>query len=414
MSAIIVLVYTYLGGLTSAIYNEVLQFFLIVAGLTPLVFLSLKDVGWWSGMQGRLQEMAVQHNLPADTWFRCWAYTGNAAENPMGVSWIAIVMGLGFVLSFGYWCTNFLVVQRAMAANSMSAARRTPLIGAIPKMFIPILVILPGMIAVALYYKSGLSGSFVLPMKPNGTEIDFDNTIPYMLVHYLPEGVLGLGITALIASFMSGMAGNVTAFNTVWTYDIYQGYIAPNKSDNHYLWMGRMATVFGTAVSMGAAYIAAQFNNIMDFLQLIFSLVNAPLFATLILGMFWRRTTKHGAFWGLVTGTAVALIHFGLTAPEKATTIFKGGWLGMVVYHYPSEMALNFWTAIYAWTVCFVATIVITLFTSRDKSDEELKGLVYSLTPHVVKDESLGWYERPWVLAIFVLSISIILNVIFW
>jgi solute:Na+ symporter, SSS family len=420
MSAIIVLVYTYLGGLTSAIYNEVLQFFLIVAGLTPLVYLSLKDVGGgkflngWTGMKERLQDMATQHHLPADTWFRCWAYTKDASENSMGVSWIAIVMGLGFVLSFGYWCTNFLVVQRAMAANSMSAARRTPLIGAIPKMFIPILVILPGMIAMALYFKSGISGSFDLPMKPNGTEIDYDNTIPYMLVHYLPEGVLGLGITALIASFMSGMAGNVTAFNTVWTYDIYQSYIAPNKSDNHYLWMGRMATIFGIVVSMGAAYVAAQFNNIMDFLQLIFSLVNAPLFATLILGMFWKRTTKHGAFWGLVMGTGVALIHFGLTAPEKATTIFKGGWLGIVVYHYPSEMALNFWTAIYAWTVCFVATIVITLFTSRDKSDEELKGLVYSLTPHVVKDESLGWYERPWVLAIFVLSISIILNIFFW
>jgi SSS family solute:Na+ symporter len=414
MSAIIVLVYTYLGGLTSAIYNEVLQFFLIVAGLTPLVFLSLKDVGGWSGMQGRLQAMATQHQLPADTWFRCWAYTGTATENPMGVSWFAIVMGLGFVLSFGYWCTNFLVVQRAMAANSMSAARRTPLIGAIPKMFIPILVILPGMIAMALYFKAGESGSFVLPLKPNGTEIDYDNTIPYMLVHYLPQGVLGLGITALIASFMSGMAGNVTAFNTVWTYDIYQSYIAPNKSDNHYLWMGRMATIFGTVVSMGAAYIAAQFNNIMDFLQLVFSLVNAPLFATFILGMFWKRTTKHGAFWGLVTGTGVAIIHCGLTAPEKATTIFKGGWLGAVLHEYPSEMALNFWTAIYAWTVCFVVTIVISLLTNRDKSDEELKGLVYSLTPHVAKDDSLHWYERPWVLGVFVLVVSIVLNIIFW
>ena len=420
MSAIIVLVYTYLGGLTSAIYNEVLQFFLIVAGLTPLVYLSLKDVGegkflnGWTGMKERLQEMATQHHLPADTWFRCWTYTKDASENSMGVSWIAIVMGLGFVLSFGYWCTNFLVVQRAMAANSMSAARRTPLIGAVPKMFIPILVILPGMIAMALYFKSGLSGSFSLPMKPNGTEIDFDNTIPYMLVHYLPEGVLGLGITALIASFMSGMAGNVTAFNTVWTYDIYQSYLVPNKSDKHYLWVGRMATIFGIVVSMGAAYVAAQFNNIMDFLQLIFSLVNAPLFATLILGMFWKRTTKHGAFWGLVTGTVVAIIHFGLTAPENATTIFKGGWLGIVLYHYPTEMALNFWTAIYAWTVCFVVTIVITILTSRDKSDEELKGLVYSLTPHVAKDDSLHFYERPWVLGAFVLIVSIALNYIFW
>jgi len=253
-----------------------------------------------------------------------------------------------------------------MAADSMSAARRTPLIGAIPKMFIPILVILPGMIAIALNTQAGLSGDFHLPLDTNG-DINYNQTIPYMLVHYLPEGVLGLGITALIASFMSGMAGNVTAFNTVWTYDIYQGYIAPNKSDNHYLWMGRMSTIGGTILSMGAAYVAAQFNNIMNFLQLIFSFVNAPLFATLALGMFWRRSNAKGAFIGLVSGTGVALIHFGLTAPIGATTLWKGGWLGMKLQEYPSEMALNFWTAIIAFTVCLVVTIVISLATGRDK-----------------------------------------------
>ncbi len=414
MSAIIVLMYTYLGGLTSAIYNEVLQFFLIVAGLTPLVFLSLKDVGWLAGMKERLQHVATTSNpaYPADAWFRCWSYTGSAADNPMGVNWFGIVMGLGFVLSFGYWCTNFLVVQRAMAADSMSAARRTPLIGAIPKMFIPILVILPGMIAMGLNFQAGQSGAFALPVEKG--EINFNQTIPYMLVHYLPEGVLGLGITALIASFMSGMAGNVTAFNTVWTYDIYQGYIAPNKSDNHYLWMGRMATIFGTVVSMGAAYVAAQFNNIMDFLQLIFSFVNAPLFATLALGMFWKRATSKGAFIGLVTGTGAALLHFGLTAPKGATTLWKGAWLGFKVNEYPSEMALNFWTAIIAFTVCLVVTIVISLSDQRDKKDDDLKGLVYSLTPHVAKDDSLHWYERPWILGVFVLAVSIVLNIIFW
>jgi solute:Na+ symporter, SSS family len=414
MSAIIVLVYTYLGGLTSAIYNEVLQFFLIVAGFIPLVVLSLMDVGGLSGMKERLQTVATNNHFPADTWFRCWAYTGNATENPMGVDWIGIAMGLGFVLSFGYWCTNFLVVQRAMAADSMSAARRTPLIGAIPKMFIPILVILPGMIAIALNTQAGQSGAFTLPLEAGKTTINYNNTIPYMLVHYLPEGVLGLGITALIASFMSGMAGNVTAFNTVWTYDIYQGYIAPNKSDNHYLWMGRMATIFGTVVSMGAAYVAAQFNNIMDFLQLIFSFVNAPLFATLALGMFWKRPNAKGAFIGLVTGTGAALLHFGLVAPKGAETLWKGAWLGFKLKEYPSEMALNFWTAIIAFTVCLVVTIVISLATGRDKKDDDLKGLVYSLTPHVVKDESLSWYERPWVLAVFVLAVSITLNIIFW
>jgi len=416
MSAVIVLVYTYLGGLTSAIYNEVLQFFLIVAGFIPLVFLSLKDIGGgnvlngWAGMKERLQVVATNHHFPADTWYRAWEHTGKVTENPMGVDWIVLVMGLGFVLSFGYWCTNFLVVQRAMAADSMSAARRTPLIGAIPKMFIPILVILPGMIAIGL----NNTGTFSLPLEEGKTTINFNQTIPYMLVHYLPEGVLGLGITALIASFMSGMAGNVTAFNTVWTYDIYQGYIAPNKSDNHYLWMGRMATIFGTVVSMGAAYVAAQFNNIMDFLQLIFSFVNAPLFATLALGMFWRRTTAIGAFIGLVSGTAVALVHFGLTGPIGATTLWKGGWLGIKLHEYPSEMALNFWTAIIAFSVCFVVTIVVSLATGRDKKDEDLKGLVYSLTPHVARDETLSWYERPWVLAVFVLAVSIVLNIIFW
>jgi solute:Na+ symporter, SSS family len=309
-----------------------------------------------------------------------------------------------------------LLVQRAMAANSMSAARRTPLIGAIPKMFIPFLVILPGMIAMALNFKAGESGQFALPVE-NG-EINFNLTIPYMLVHYLPEGVLGLGITALIASFMSGMAGNVTAFNTVWTYDIYQSYIAPNKSDKHYLWMGRMATIFGTAVSMGAAYVAQQFNNIMDFLQLVFSFVNAPLFATLALGMFWRRSNSKGAFIGLCSGTGAALLHFGLTAPKGVTTLFKGDWLGywfnIKLYEYPTEMALNFSTAIIAFTVCFVVTVAVSLATKRDKKDDDLKGLVYSLTPHAAKDDSLHFYERPWVLGMIVLAVSAVMNYIFW
>jgi SSS family solute:Na+ symporter len=417
MSAVIVLVYTYLGGLTSAIYNEVLQFFLIVAGLVPLVFLCLKDVGGWEGMTTRLQAVAADRGFPPGAWLHCWSNTGSAGNNPMGIDWFGLTMGLGFVLAFGYWCTNFLVVQRAMAADSMSAARRTPLIGAIPKMFIPILVILPGMVAMALNFRAGESGAFVLPIE-NGTT-NYNQTIPYMLIHYLPEGVLGLGITALIASFMSGMAGNVTAFNTVWTYDIYQSYLAPNKSDNHYLWMGRMATVFGTVLSMGAAYVATKFDNIMDFIQLIFSFVNAPLFATFMLGMFWRRTTSKGAFIGLISGTAAALLHFGLTAPKAAASLYKGGWLlkplGIKILHeYPSEMALNFWTAIFAWSVCFVVTIVISLASQRDKSDENLKGLVYSLTPHVAKDESLRWYERPWVLGVFVIIVAVVLDIIFW
>src|SRR5436305_4396907 len=234
----------------------------------------------------------------------------------------------------------------------MSSARRTPLIAAIPKMFFPFLVILPGMIAIALTHQSGSSG-FALPQKPDGT-FNYDLAIPMMLMHYFPTGILGVGITALIASFMSGMAGNVTAFNTVWTYDIYQSYIKRGASDQHYLWMGRMSTIFGIAVSVAAAYVASRFNNIMDMLQLVFAFVNAPLFATFLLGMFWKRATGHGAFVGLLSGTVAAAIHHGLTLSAGAIPGIKGAWLGSVLHRYPSEMAQNFWTAIWAWMACFL------------------------------------------------------------
>jgi solute:Na+ symporter, SSS family len=220
-----------------------------------------------------------------------------------------------------------------------------------------------------------------------------------------------------MASFMSGMAGNVTAFNTVWTYDIYQSYIAPNKSDNHYLWMGRASTVAGIAISIAAAYVATNFNNIMDVLQLVFGFVNAPLFATFMLGMFWRRATGHGAFFGLLSGTAAAAVHHGLTIPAGATTWLKGGWLlfgAHPVHVYRSEMAQNFWTAIFAWTTCFIVTILISLMTRQTKSEEDLKGLVYSLTPHVAKDEHLPWYGQPATLAYVVLGATVVLNIIFW
>src|SRR5499433_520233 len=342
MSAVIVLLYIFLGGLTSAIYNEVLQFFLIVLGFLPLVFLGLKDAGGWSGLQTRLGVVATQHGFASGAWSDSWKFMNSPSANPMGVEWFGMVMGLGFVLSFGYWCTDFLVVQRAMAADSMSAARRTPLIAAVPKMFFPALVILPGMIAIALTYQSGGSG-FALPKKPDGA-FNYDMAIPMMLGHYFPSGILGVGLTALMASFMSGMAGNVTAFNTVWTYDIYQSYIRRGASDQHYLWMGRMATVFGIAISVAAAYVATRFNNIMDMLQLVFAFVNAPLFATFLLGMFWKRATGHGAFVGLLSGTAAAALHHGLTLPHGAVVGVKGGWFG-ALHVYPSEMAQNFWTA---------------------------------------------------------------------
>ncbi|MBN2036478.1 MAG: sodium:solute symporter family protein [Chitinispirillaceae bacterium] len=412
VSAIIVLIYTFLGGLTSAIYNEVLQFFLIVAGFVPLVFLGLKDAGGWAGVQERLQLVATNAGFAPDAWTRSWAHMGSPSTNPMGIEWFGLIMGLGFVLSFGYWCTNFLVVQRAMAAKTMSAARNTPLIGAIPKMFIPILVILPGMIAIGLTAHSGTSG-FQLPTLADGT-YDYNNTIPLMLGHYLPSGVLGLGLTALMASFMSGMAGNVTAFNTVWTYDIYQSYIRPGQPDKHYLTMGKYATVFGTIVSMGAAYVAANFNNIMDFLQLIFAFVNAPLFATFLLGMFWKRATGHGAFIGLVCGTLAAALHHGLTLPAGAAAGIKGGWLGAVFHTYPSEMAQNFWAATFAWTGCFLITIIISMITRRTKTDEDLKGLVYSLTPKIKETAGVPWYSQPAILGTIVLVSAFVLNLMFW
>ena len=408
VSAIIVLAYIFLGGLTSAIYNEVLQFFLIVLGFLPLVLLGLKDVGGWSGLTGRLQTVAVRSGFPEGAWTDSWQHMGSATTNPMGVEWFAMVMGLGFVLSFGYWCTDFLVVQRAMAADSMTAARRTPLIAAFPKMLFPALVILPGMIAIALH----ATDRPLLPLGADGTP-NYNLAVPVLLGHYLPSGLLGLGLTALMASFMSGMAGNVTAFNTVWTYDIYQTYIKPGQTDKHYLRVGHAATVFGILASVAAAYATTKFNNILDMLQLVFAFVNAPLFATFLLGMFWRRATGHGAFFGLVSGTLAAALHHGLVLPQGAAPGIKGGFLGSVLHTYPSEMAQNFWTAIYAWTTCFVLTIVISLVTARNKSDEELKGLVWSLTPKQV-DTQLDWYKRPVVLGVVVLGLTLVLNVIFW
>ena len=411
VSAGIVLLYILLGGLTSAIYNEVLQFFLIVAGFIPLAFLGLRDVGGWSGLTERLAVTAQNAGFAPGAWTESWQHMGSPASNPMGVEWFGLAMGLGFVLSFGYWTTDFLVVQRAMAADSMAAARRTPLIAAFPKMLIPFLVIVPGMIAMALTTQAGETG-FALPHKPDGS-LNYDMSIPMMLGHYFPPGMLGLGMTALMASFMSGMAGNVTAFNTVWTYDIYQAYIKKQASDHHYLWMGRMATVFGIALSVGTAYFATQFNNIMDLLQLVFAFVNAPLFATFLLGMFWKRTTGHGAFTGLLSGTFAAALHHGLTLPAGAVAgSFKGGWLGSVLNTYPSEMAQNFWTAIFAWTTCFVITILVSLMT-KPRPDDELRGLVYSLTERE-SDAHQPVYKRPATVALFLLAMLVVLNIVFF
>jgi SSS family solute:Na+ symporter len=417
VSALIVLGYTYLGGLSSAIYNEVLQFFIIVIGLLPLVFLALKDVGGWVGLKAQLAPISQAKGFAADTFTTTWKYSGAAGSNPLGVEWFGILFGLGFVLSFGYWCTNFLIVQRAFAAESKAAARKVPLIGAIPKMFIPFLIIVPGIIALALFNNPGIDFAKNFPLDAAGKPI-YDYTIIMLLKQYLPAGVLGLGITALLASFMSGMAGNVSAFNTVWTYDIYQSYIRPRSGNEeadgkHYLKVGRIATIFGILLSIASAYIASKFGNIMDFLQTIFSLINAPLFAVIFLGMFWKRTTGHAAFTGLLAGFLLALLHHGLTIPDGATTLVKGGWIA-VLHTYPVEMAQNFWTAIIAFGVSSVVTVGLTFVTRQKKSDEELHGLVYSLTPRELNDSHLPWYERPAGLAILVGVICIVLTIMFW
>jgi len=414
ISALIVLCYTYLGGLSSAIYNEVLQFFIIVIGLLPLVVLSLQDIGGWSGLKDSLATIATAKGYAPDVYTTTWKHAGDAVANPMGTAWYGILFGLGFVLSFGYWCTNFLIVQRAFAAENVNAARKVPLIGAIPKMFIPFLIIVPGVIALALF--NDPSKHFTLPLDASGNPI-YDYTIIMLLKQYLPAGVLGLGITALLASFMSGMAGNVSAFNTVWTYDIYGSYIRkPTGNEEadgkHYLHVGRIATVAGVLLSIAAAYIASKFGNIMDFLQTIFSMINAPLFAVIFLGMFWKRTTGHAAFSGLLIGFLSALLHHGLTAPAGATTMVKGGWI-TILHTYPVEMAQNFWTAIIACSIATIVTVAITLVTKQKRTEAELKGLVYSLTPKL-EEEDVPWYQRPSGLAVIVGVIFVILTIMFW
>jgi SSS family solute:Na+ symporter len=399
----------------------------------------------------------------------------------MGVDWFAMVFGLGFVLSFGYWCTNFLVVQRAMAAKNMNAARATPLVASVPKMFFPFLVIVPGMIAVALmsapnknyripppiiaqanYAKAidivknaapaasvtatidAVSGVLVKqtdgkPVKVDAARLtslikanlatpltdkqikdglynsvaenDYDGVILSLVTKYCPPGLLGLALTALLASFMSGMAGNVTAFNTVFTYDLYQAYFVKNKRDRHYFWTGKVITVVGILLSIGAAYFAAMYNNAMDVVQLVFGFVNAPLFATFLLGMFWKRCTGTGAFIGLFAGIAGSVAVYGTTIAEG-----KGGWIlgqGHALFTFPSSMAQNFWLAAVAFVVCFVATAGISLATESKKTDDELKGLVYSPTPKIVDHDQPVW-QRPAVVGVALLVVCVILNVMFW
>lgn len=388
----IVLIYTYLGGLTSAVYNEVLQFFLIVLGIAPLVFIGMQKAGGWQG---------ILHHVE-DAKLHMWKGMETASHNPMGVDAFSLVFGLGFVLAFGYWCTDFLVVQRAMISRNLNAARRTPIIAAFPKIFMPLVVILPGIIILAL--QNQFSG-FELPKNSSGA-VDYNMTLPLLLQKLYPSGILGVGITALIASFMSGMAGNVTAFNTVWTYDLYQSHINKNASQKHYLIVGKTTTVVGVLLSILTAYVARGFNSIMDLLQLVFSFVNAPLFATFFLGMFWKKTTANGAFWGLLSGTTAAALTHGLTTAEG-----KGGWItNLHTFYSGTSQAFNI--AGIAFIVCFVVTALISMVTVR-KPESELVGLVYSLTPKQT-DRAKVWYKNPLWLGIIVLILTVAFNIIFF
>jgi solute:Na+ symporter, SSS family len=409
VSGLVVLIYIYTGGLTSAIYNEVIQFFLIVLGFLPLVLVALKDIGGWSGLMTQLNLYSDAKGMPG-AWTHSWAHMGSASENPMGVEWFGLVMGLGFVLSFGYWCTDFLVIQRAMAARDMNSARRTPIIAAIPKMLFPALVILPGMIAIGLLQKGGTG--LHLPLAADGSP-DYNMVVPSLLAQYFPNGMLGIGLTALMASFMSGMAGNVTAFNTIVTYDLYQSHINKEATDEHLVRFGRLTTIVGLLISAACAYTARQFNNIMDMLQLVFGFVNAPLFAIFLLGMFWRRATGHGSFFGLLIGTVSAMIFHGLTLPLGEPTGIKGGWIA-VTHTFASPMAQSFWMAIFAFVGCFMGTLVISLASAPNRTVDELRGLVYSLTDKPREAPGTPWYSRPVTLGVVVLSAAAVLNVIFW
>lgn len=379
ISAAVVLAYTALGGLTSSIYNEVLQFFLIVLGLLPLAFFAFADVGGWSGLAAK---------LPAD-YMHLWANTGTAS-NPMGADWISILSGLGFVLSFGYWCTDFLAIQRALAAESLPASQRTPIIAALPEIFFPALTVLPGMAALALIPHLG---------KIDDPTLRYDMALPLLMSKYYPSGMLGIGLTAMMASFMAGMAGNITAFNTVFTYDIYKNFFAKAKSDQHYIVVGRLATGGGIFVSVFTAYAVMHAESIMDYIQSIFSIFNAPLFATFLLGMFWKRTTPWGGFWGLAAGTAAALVHFVLTEQK--------------LVHYVSPMAANFWQATIAWCVCFAVTILISYFT-KPRLEEELDGLVWGTARSAPEAGSLHWYQKPTFAALAIMAMTLVLDLLFW
>ena len=408
VAAAIVLSYITLGGLSAAIYNEVLQFFVIVAALLPLTLIGLHRVGGYQGLKDKITEFAT--SAPASAGVpsaeqQLHSWPGQALSGFDSPFWsvVGIVFGLGFVLSFGYWTTNFVEVQRAMASNSMSAARKTPIIGSFAKMFVPFIVIIPGMVAAVLVKEIGeLKAGGTPPGGASGEGVKYNDSLLLLMRDILPNGLLGVAIAGLLAAFMAGMAANISAFNTVFSYDLWQRYIRKDHSDDYYLRIGRLATVGATVVAIFTATIASSFSNVMDYLQSLFGFFNAPLFATFILGMFWKRMTPHAGWSGLVLGTASAITVWGLS---------QAGVLGL------KGQGTSFVAAGTAFVVDIVVSVVVSLAT-KPKPDEELVGLVYSLTPketrkHDDTGENAGWYRKPGLLAGIVLILTIALNAIF-
>jgi SSS family solute:Na+ symporter len=392
VSAAAVAAYITMGGLLSAILTEIIQFFLIWFGLFLVALLGIIEVGGLNELLG---------SLPAQM-SGLWSTAGDPAANNMGVTWLGIVLGLGFVLSFGYWTTDFLIVQRAFSARNLQAARNTPVIASFFKMALPIIVVGGGLVAWKLQQVPG-SG---FELMTRGGEVWYDSALPLLIARYYPAGLVGLGITGLLAGFMAGQAGNVSAFNTVWTYDIYRALIRRDATDQHLVLVGRFATIVGIFLSILTAYWAMAFESIMDYIQAIFSWVNAPLFATMLLAMFWKRTTSIGAFWGLLVGMLSSFFLF---------IALRFGWISAYVVtmsSHPSDMAENLWRAWWAWLITFVLTIVISLAT-KPKPDGELVGLVRGLTD-VSELRAVPLWRKPELWAAIALLTCIALNVYFW
>jgi SSS family solute:Na+ symporter len=413
VGAVTVAIYVMLGGLRSAIINEVLQFVLIWAGAALIPILGLIEAGGWTNLKAQI---IVRMGSPE--YVHMWSTLGSFSGNPMGVHWTGIVFGLGFVISFGYWTTDFLVVQRVLSANDLRAARLAPIIGAAFKMFVPFFVILPGLLALVLLKDSA---GHIMQLYPDGSDMvvnhgahSFNEVLPLMMVRYLGPGLLGLGITALIAGFMSGMAGNVSAFSTVWTYDIYGAYINKKASDSHYVSMGRWSTIVGMAVSVGTAYLVMSAASIMDYVQELFSFFIAPLFGTVILGMLWKRASKAGGFWGLLCGTASSIFMWLAVLHDKANIRF------MILQPHASAdtimrvqaMAANLYRALWSWCICVVVTVVVSYMT-KATPESQLTGLVYGSTviPH---DGSRNIYEKPIFWAVVIATVLFILNLWLW